>query len=87
MKEPGKKNTDTGLEGIVDRYPELTIPLKLVKFQIKFVIKNDQRENLHIEATSFLEKQCMYTTIIETQEVILTCIKKIRQCVGHVSYT
>lgn len=32
MKEPGKKNTDTGLEGIVDRHPELAIPLKHVKY-------------------------------------------------------
>ena len=31
VKEPGKKNTDTGLEGIVDRHPELAIPLKHVK--------------------------------------------------------
>ena len=31
-KEPGKKNTDNVLDGILDRYPELTIPLNHVKY-------------------------------------------------------
>lgn len=31
MKEPGKKNTDLLIKGIVDRHPELAIPLNHVK--------------------------------------------------------
>ena len=31
-KELGKKNTDNVLNGILDRHPELTIPLKYVKY-------------------------------------------------------
>ena len=33
-KEPGKKNTDCVFDGIFDRYPELTIPLKLVRYPV-----------------------------------------------------
>ena len=50
VKEPGKKNTDTGLEGIVDRHPELAIPLKLVKFPDKIRYKKRPKRKLALRS-------------------------------------
>ena len=50
MKEPGKKSIDSGLEGIVDRYPELAIPLKHVKYNDRIRYKKRPKRKFRMNS-------------------------------------
>ena len=49
-KEPGKKNTDSVFDGIFDRYPELTIPLKHVKYPVSIRYRKRPKRKIKLRS-------------------------------------